>query len=455
MSDFLALLKAASRSDVVLTVSGGNYNDAVSNSGVGSTHTFSVDTKSPTGQLTLPSGTFTLDQKMTFTLSYDETVAITGGDPFVILKIGDRIRLAEKETHTDANINFSYTVKNSDFDDNGIEITATTGLSRADFTLANTWAVGETITVTHPGGDGNVVYTIESGKTHPEAVATALRAALNADSGFSGSGLVAAGLGSGKISIVGTNAASQTMTKGNASSSGSVNKDSSSTAVIKDLFGNNANSNFSLIGDATNINVNGGQSGVGVDGYLDGVVIYADHDLSGDVSFGDYVTSSDPTGVFQIFGGKSPLIMYSGRDISTGNTFDVQYEAPAGYSVINPISSIIRAIETKDTNNTDSQATLAAENKVSNVLGTSNINFKNFAISNRDNDLINFNLLMNSSYFFIPLDSKSFACASKKPSSFSISNSFSGSLIFSLLIVKIEILSSNSPTDISIFIFII
>ena len=43
--------------------------------------------------------------------------------------------------------------------------------------LANTWAV-ETITVTHPGGDGNVVYTIESGKTHPEAVATALRVRL-------------------------------------------------------------------------------------------------------------------------------------------------------------------------------------------------------------------------------------------------------------------------------------
>ena len=154
---------------------------------------------------------------------------------------------------------------------------------------------------------------------HPEAVATALRTALNADSGFSGSGLVAAGLGSGKISIVGTNAASQTMTKGNASSSGSVNKDSSSTAVIKDLFGNAANNSF-RVGDATNINVNGGQSGVGVDGYLDGVVIYADHDLSGDVSFGDYVTSSDSTGVFQIFGGQSPLIMHSGRDISTGNT---------------------------------------------------------------------------------------------------------------------------------------
>ena len=129
-----------------------------------------------------------------------------------------------------------------------------------------------------------------------------------------------------------------------------------------------ANSNFSLIGDATNINVNGGQSGVGVDGYLDGVVIYADHDLSGDVSFGDYVTSSDPTGVFQIFGGKSPLIMYSGRDISTGNTFDVQYEAPAGYSVINPISSIIRAIETKDTTNTGSAKTTAAENKVASAI---------------------------------------------------------------------------------------
>ena len=44
--------------NVVLTVAGGNYNDSVGNSGVGSTKTFAVDTKSPTGQLTLPSGTF-------------------------------------------------------------------------------------------------------------------------------------------------------------------------------------------------------------------------------------------------------------------------------------------------------------------------------------------------------------------------------------------------------------
>ena len=183
----------------------------------------------------MPSGTFALDQKLTFTLTYDEAVALTGGDPFVVLKIGDRIRLAEKESHADAVINFSYTVKNSDYDDNGIEVTASTGLSRADFTLSNTWAVGETITVTHPGGDSSVIYTVESGKTHPEAVATALRAALNSDSGFSSSGLVAAGLGSGKISIVGTDAANQNMTKGNSSSSGSVVKSSSSTAIIKDL----------------------------------------------------------------------------------------------------------------------------------------------------------------------------------------------------------------------------
>ena len=72
--------------------------------------------------------------------------------------------------------------------------------------------------------------------------------------------------------------------------------------------------------------------------------------------------------VFFKFLGQKSLIMYSGRDISTGNTFDVQYEAPAGYSVINPISSIIRAIETKDTTNTGSAKTTAAENKVASAI---------------------------------------------------------------------------------------
>ena len=121
------------------------------------------------------------------------------------------------------------------------------------------------------------------------------------------------------------------------------------------------------------------------------MVIYADHDLSGNLSFGDYVTTSDRTGVFSIFGGKSPLTMYSGKDISTGNTFDVQYEAPAGYSVINPISSIIRALETKDTSNTGDAKTAAAENKVASAIfstaGTS-VDFSKFnpysSVSNSD-----------------------------------------------------------------------
>ena len=44
---------------------------------------------------------------MNFALTYDEAVALTGGDPFIVLKIGDRVRIAEKETHSDATINFS------------------------------------------------------------------------------------------------------------------------------------------------------------------------------------------------------------------------------------------------------------------------------------------------------------------------------------------------------------
>ena len=70
---------------------------------------------------------------------------------------------------------------------------------------------------------------------------------------------------------------------------------------------------------------------------------------------------------FKFWGVKSFNYVFRKRYFA-GNTFDVQYEAPAGYSVINPISSIIRAIETKDTTNTGSAKITAAENKVASAI---------------------------------------------------------------------------------------
>ena len=85
------------------------------------------------------------------------------------------------------------------------------------------------------------------------------------------------------------------------------------------------------------------------------------------------------------------MYQYGGKDISTGNTFDVQYEAPAGYSVINPISSIIRASETISQVEGQEVDTNAAENKVLGAIFSNDdisIDFKTFnpysSVSNSD-----------------------------------------------------------------------
>ncbi|MFL2802951.1 MAG: hypothetical protein ACJ0DD_09420, partial [Paracoccaceae bacterium] len=148
-------------------------------------------------------------------------------------------------------------------------------------------------------------------------------------------------------------------------------KDSSKsyTATIKDTYGNNATGSFSLNGDASGITVDGGASGVGVDGYIEGNTIYADNDGDGKLSFGDSTASTNQTGVFKLYGATGPLIMEGGTDKATGLDFGVRYEAPAGYTSITPISSVVRSLETKDTQNSGSQATSAAEGKASEVIG--------------------------------------------------------------------------------------
>ena len=334
--------------------------------------------------MNLPTGTFALGEDLNFSMTYDENVVVAGGNPFLVLDIDGRIRLAQMESSSDAVINYKYTVQNSDFDNNGIGITATTGLSKTVFEIPNNLSPGNTIQISSAGN-----YTVENGKTSAEQVATALREHLNSDSTFS-KNLTAVGLGSGKIAIVGTNSATMSVPSGSltALSSGDY---ITSNATIKDLYGNDANASFSLKGSPTNININGGAAGVGVDGYLDDVVIVADHDLSGDLTFGDFVTSSDSTGVFTIFGGLSPLSMYGGTDISTGNTFDVQYEAPAGYSVINPISSVIRSSEILSQKQGQPVNTSSAENKIAEAIFGNNsttVDFKTFnpysSVSNVD-----------------------------------------------------------------------
>ena len=104
--------------------------------------------------------------------------------------------------------------------------------------------------------------------------------------------------------------------------------------------------------------IDGGQAGSGVDGYLDGSIVYADNDDSGTLTEGDAIAQTDATGGFSIYGATGNLTLEGGVDISTGNTFDVQYQAPfyrdesggidgqldandTVFSVINPITTIL------------------------------------------------------------------------------------------------------------------
>ena len=126
---------------------------------------------------------------------------------------------------------------------------------------------------------------------------------------------------------------------------------------VNDEYGNTSTAP-ALNGVATtsNLIIDGAASGQGADGYLSGVTIFADNDNSGELSAGDSVAIANDTGGFAIYGASGAMIMYGGEDISTGLSFNVQYEAPSDYTVINPISSLIRAVQKAGTDITNDVA---------------------------------------------------------------------------------------------------
>ena len=75
-------------------------------------------------------------KKLDFSLTYDESIELanTNQNPFLVLDIGNRVRMATKENSSDNSVlKFSYTVDNSDLDSDGINISTTTGLDKGVF----------------------------------------------------------------------------------------------------------------------------------------------------------------------------------------------------------------------------------------------------------------------------------------------------------------------------------
>ncbi len=116
---------------------------------------------------------------------------------------------------------------------------------------------------------------------------------------------------------------------------------------ITDSAGNNLNLTFNNVANLSGVTVNGAVAGSAVDGYLVDVLVFVDTNNDNTVNLGEAVGGSVGAGVFSIPGGSGHLIMRGGVDISTGQPFLVQYEAPEGYTVINPVSTLISRYQSR------------------------------------------------------------------------------------------------------------
>ncbi|MBT7203598.1 MAG: hypothetical protein HN867_08920, partial [Deltaproteobacteria bacterium] len=109
-------------------------------------------------------------------------------------------------------------------------------------------------------------------------------------------------------------------------------------------------SNVSTLGNPndfanfTNLYFNGSVSMQQADGYIANSTILAEQpDGTFNVGIGDEI------GGAQLFGQAGPMQVFGGQDISTGLDFNVMYESPFGFTVTNPISTLVRSIQKQQT----------------------------------------------------------------------------------------------------------
>ncbi|WP_342451450.1 VCBS domain-containing protein [Roseomonas nitratireducens] len=88
----------------------------------------------------------------------------------------------------------------------------------------------------------------------------------------------------------------------------------------------------------------GQQSGQVIDGYIAGATVFADANDNGIRDQGEAFTTTNADGSFTLTGGSGQLVMTGGIDTSTGRSFAGTLTAPAGSSVITPLTTLIAAI---------------------------------------------------------------------------------------------------------------
>ncbi|MBE0533285.1 MAG: right-handed parallel beta-helix repeat-containing protein [Rhodospirillales bacterium] len=81
-----------------------------------------------------------------------------------------------------------------------------------------------------------------------------------------------------------------------------------------------------------------------VDGYIVGATVFADANGNGVQDTGEAFTTTGANGAFTLTGGSGPLVMTGGIDVSTGEFFKGTLTAPAGSTVVTPLTTLIQSL---------------------------------------------------------------------------------------------------------------
>jgi hypothetical protein len=85
------------------------------------------------------------------------------------------------------------------------------------------------------------------------------------------------------------------------------------------------------------------------DGYISGATVFDDVNGDGALNLGEPSTVTDAYGQFSLLGGSGPLIAIGGTDTSTGLPLKGQLSAPAGFSAITPLTTLVNFVEAHGT----------------------------------------------------------------------------------------------------------
>ena len=82
------------------------------------------------------------------------------------------------------------------------------------------------------------------------------------------------------------------------------------------------------------------QAGTAIDGYIVGASVFADANNNGVWDTGEVVATTDSQGNFVLQGGSGPLVLVGGVDSITGLANTTTYTAPAGSTVVTPLTTL-------------------------------------------------------------------------------------------------------------------